>query len=298
MVLGHYDVPGKHAQLNGALPHCTGDYVGPIDSEDDVAPELLVHVESLIRRTGADIVQGAVQLMNLGRTWQEWYKVHNVEEYRAWYSSRMVSGRAGCPLGGNTGYTRATCCGWLADYQTAPPRTARRYGQLCAPSTAPRVVAAHSPQPRHPARKSRGHPSRRSDRCSGSGSAARTFRGRCRAAGWVPIRWGRLLAGYILAAPILQALSCALIAAAIFTALALKMPIALAMFMFAPLIPMALTIVSMCTGLRSFGRDYGQKIRIRHFASIVLLKLPGHLPWRYPVAVFKHYRATGLVQDR
>jgi cellulose synthase/poly-beta-1,6-N-acetylglucosamine synthase-like glycosyltransferase len=108
----------------------------------------------------------------------------------------------------------------------------------------------------------------------------------------MPTLRGRLLAGYILAAPILQALSCALIAVAIFTALALKMPIALAMFMFAPLIPMALTIVSMCTGLRSFGRDYGQKIRIRHFASIVLLT-PVYqviLALAAAVAVFKHYR--------
>ena len=92
------------------LPYCTGDYIGPIDSEDDVAPELLVHVEALIRRSNADIVQGAVQLMNLGRTWQEWYKVHNVEEYRAWYSSRMAfQVNAGfVPLGGNTVYTRAS----------------------------------------------------------------------------------------------------------------------------------------------------------------------------------------------
>ena len=110
LIVGHYEAAGKHAQLNGALRYCTGDYIGPIDSEDDVAPELLVHVESLIRRTNADIVQGGVQLMNLGRTWQEWYKVHNVEEYRAWYSSRMAfQVSAGfVPLGGNTVYTRAS----------------------------------------------------------------------------------------------------------------------------------------------------------------------------------------------
>ena len=120
MVIGHYDAAGKHAQLNGALPYCTGDYIGPIDSEDDVAPELLVHVEALIRRSNADIVQGAVQLMNLGRTWREWYKVHNVEEYRVWYSSRMAfQVNAGfVPLGGNTVYTRASLLrragGWPA----------------------------------------------------------------------------------------------------------------------------------------------------------------------------------------
>ncbi len=128
VVVGRYDVPGKHAQLNGALPHCTGNYIGPIDSEDDVAPELLVHVEALIRQTKADIVQGAVQLMNLGRTWQEWYKVHNVEEYRAWYSSRMAfQVSAGfVPLGGNTVYTRASLLRAAGDRRPARPRTAPR----------------------------------------------------------------------------------------------------------------------------------------------------------------------------
>jgi glycosyltransferase XagB len=43
------------------------------------------------------------------------------------------------------------------------------------------------------------------------------------------------------------------------------------MFMFAPLIPMALTIVSMLAGVRKFGRDYGQKVRLRHYASILFL---------------------------
>jgi cellulose synthase/poly-beta-1,6-N-acetylglucosamine synthase-like glycosyltransferase/putative flippase GtrA len=296
VVLGHYDVPGKHAQLNGALPYCTGDYIGPIDSEDDVAPELLVHVESLIRRTGADIVQGAVQLMNLGRTWQEWYKVHNVEEYRAWYSSRMAfQVSAGfVPLGGNTVYTRANLLRRAGGWPNSPTEDCAAGVLMCTQYGA-KVVAAHSPE-----------------LATREEVPGAIFNKKIGSLFWQRVRWlqgifqelvqgswlkmptlrGRLLAGYILAAPILQALSCALIAAAIFTALALKMPIALAMFMFAPLIPMALTIVSMCTGLRSFGRDYGQKIRIRHFASIVLLT-PVYqviLALAAAVAVFKHYR--------
>ncbi len=80
-----------------------------------------------------------------------------------------------------------------------------------------------------------------------------------------------MLAGYILATPILQALSCALIPVAIATAFVLKMPIGLTMFMFAPLVPMGLTIVSMLAGVRKFGRDYGQKVKFRHYASILFL---------------------------
>jgi cellulose synthase/poly-beta-1,6-N-acetylglucosamine synthase-like glycosyltransferase len=81
----------------------------------------------------------------------------------------------------------------------------------------------------------------------------------------------KLLAGYILATPVLQAFSCALVPIAILSAFVMKMPVGLAMFMFTPLIPMALTIVSMLAGVRSFGHDYGQKIRIRHYASILFM---------------------------
>jgi cellulose synthase/poly-beta-1,6-N-acetylglucosamine synthase-like glycosyltransferase/putative flippase GtrA len=275
VVIGHYDVPGKHAQLNGALPRCTGNYIGPIDSEDDVAPELLVHVESLIRRTHADIVQGAVQLMNLGRTWQEWYKVHNVEEYRAWYSSRMAfQVSAGfVPLGGNTVYTRASLLRAAGGWPESPTEDCAAGVLMCTRYGA-KVVAAHSPE-----------------LATREEVPGAVFNKQVGSLFWQRVRWlqgifqelvqgnwldmpttrQRLLAGYILATPILQALSCSLIPVAIASVFLLKMPIGLTMFMFAPLIPMGLTIVSMLAGVRRFGRDYGQKVRLRHYASILFL---------------------------
>ena len=275
VVIGHYEVAGKHAQLNGALPYCTGDYIGPIDSEDDVAPELLVHVESLIRRTNADIVQGAVQLMNLGRTWQEWFKVHNVEEYRAWYSSRMAfQVSAGfVPLGGNTVYTRASLLREVGGWQASPTEDCAA-GVLMCTQYRVKVVAAHSPE-----------------LATREEVPGTIFNKEIGSLFWQRVRWlqgtfqelmqgtwlqmptlrQKLLAGYILATPILQAISCALMPVALATALVLKMPIGLTMFMFAPFIPMALTIVSMLVGIRTFGRDYKQKVRFRHYASILFL---------------------------
>jgi hypothetical protein len=58
---------------------------------------------------------------------------------------------------------------------------------------------------------------------------------------------------------------------ALATVFVLKVPIALAMFMFTPLIPMALAIISMLAGVRAFGHDYGQRVRLRHYASILFL---------------------------
>jgi glycosyltransferase XagB len=275
LVVGHYEAAGKHAQLNGALGYCTGDYIGPIDSEDDVAPELLVHVESLIRRTNADIVQGGVQLMNLGRTWQEWYKVHNVEEYRAWYSSRMAfQVSAGfVPLGGNTVYTRASLLREAGGWPESPTEDCAAGVLMCTQFGA-KVVAAYSPE----LATREEVPGAVFDKDIGS-----LF--------WQRVRWlqgifqeliggvwlrmptlrQKLLAGYILATPVLQAFSCALVPVAILSAFVLKMPVGLAMFMFTPLIPMALTIVSMLAGVRRFGHDYGQKTLIRHYASILFM---------------------------
>ena len=136
-----------------------------------------------------------------------------------------------------------------------------------------KVVAAHSPELATGRRCRARSSTRRPDRCSGSASAGyRAYsRSWCRAAaGHADLRQG-LLAGYILAAPILQAVSCALMPVAIASVFVLKMPIGLTMFMFAPLIPMALTIVSMLAGIRRFGHDYGQKVRLRHYASIMFL---------------------------
>ena len=296
LLIGRYTVSGKHAQLNGALPHCTGDYIGPIDSEDDVAPELLVHVESMIRRTGADIVQGAVQLMNLGDTWQEWYKVHNVEEYRAWYSSRMAfQVSAGfVPLGGNTVYTRASLLREAGGWPASPTEDCAAGVLMCTRFGA-KVVAAHSPE-----------------LATREEVPGAIFNKEIGSLFWQRVRWlqgifqelvqftwlqmptrrQRLLAGYILAAPILQAASCALIGFAIFTAVAVKIPVGLAMFMFTPVIPIALTMTSMLIGVRTFGRDYDQRIRLRHYASILFLT-PIYqviLAMAAVVAVGKHMR--------
>jgi hypothetical protein len=104
LVTAHYDKSSKAQQLNAALAVCTGDVVGVFDAEDDVAESLLLHVEALFRKSGADVVQGGVQLVNLGGRLRQWFQVHNVLEYYFWFTSRMAyQADAGfVPLGGNT----------------------------------------------------------------------------------------------------------------------------------------------------------------------------------------------------
>ncbi|MCW2584211.1 MAG: glycosyl transferase, family 2, partial [Klenkia sp.] len=59
----------KPKALNRALEHCRGDVVGVFDAEDEVHPQLLRHIDARFVETGADVVQGGVQLMNIHTSW-------------------------------------------------------------------------------------------------------------------------------------------------------------------------------------------------------------------------------------
>ena len=111
-------VKNKPRALNTALPHCTGDVVGVFDAEDLVAPDLLLAVDRTFQQSSADIVQGAVALMNFQSSW---FSVRNVLEYYFWFKSRLhFHAKEGyIPLGGNTVFVRRECLvatgGWDGD---------------------------------------------------------------------------------------------------------------------------------------------------------------------------------------
>jgi len=299
LVVGHYPEKGKHAQLNGALPYATGDYVCPIDAEGDVATDLLLHVESLILQTDADIVQGAVQLMNLGTRLSEWFQPHNVLEYFAWFSSRMLfQVDAGfVPLGGNTVFLRTELARAAGGWPNSVTEDCAMGVLLCSTFKA-KAVAAFSSQlatreevPATIFNKPKGSLYHQRVRWL-EGIYAELLRGR-----WLqmPTIRQKFLAGYILAAPLLQTLSCLMLPLALASVFFLKVPEGLALFLYTPLIPLALTMLSMLSGLRQFGRDYQQDVRLRHYASIVFLT-PAYqviLAAAAVGAVYRHYWGNG-----
>jgi len=102
----NYDpVKNKPRQLNTSLLDCTKEIVGIIDAESLTQPGLLMHVDATFRETDADVVQGAVHLMNYR---DSWFSLRNCMEYRIWFRSRLhghaLSGFI--PLGGNTVFTK------------------------------------------------------------------------------------------------------------------------------------------------------------------------------------------------
>lgn len=272
-VIRSYVKSNKPRQLNAALAECTGTVAGVIDAEDDVAPGLLARVDALFRQTGADVVQGGVQLMTLGRGPRDWFKVHNVLEYFFWFTSRMFY-QVMCgfvPLGGNTVFIRREMMiragGWpdnLTEDCALGVLLCTRYGAKVVAAYEPEMVTREEvPQTIH-------------NKAQGS-----LF--------WQRVRWNqgflsillqgdwlrlptvrqRVLAGYILATPFLQAFSGLLLPLALATIFALKVPVAIAMLMYAPFLPISITLVTQVIGLREFGRAYRQRVRLRHYVFLL-----------------------------
>jgi cellulose synthase/poly-beta-1,6-N-acetylglucosamine synthase-like glycosyltransferase len=273
-VVRSYARSNKPRQLNAALEVATGTVIGVVDAEDDVAPMLLPRVNTLFARTDADVVQGGVQLMTLGRRWRDWFKVHNVMEYFFWFTSRMFyQVHTGfVPLGGNTVFIRRELMDRAGGWPDNLTEDCALGVLLCTRYNA-KVVAAYEPDL-----------ATREEvpQTIGSRRAGSLFWQRVRwNQGFLSIllegRWAtlptvrqRALAGYILATPFLQAFSALLLPLSIITIVWLKVPVGIAMLMYAPFLPILITLATQFVGLREFGHAYKQKVLWRHYAFLLL----------------------------
>ncbi|MEX5265618.1 glycosyltransferase family 2 protein [Kocuria sp. CPCC 205231] len=101
-----HSVPkNKPRQMNTALAMCRNEIVGVFDAESIAAPDLLRNIDSCFVARNADVVQGAVQLINYRDTW---YSLRNCLEYFTWFRSRLHAhaSKGFIPLGGNTVFIR------------------------------------------------------------------------------------------------------------------------------------------------------------------------------------------------
>jgi cellulose synthase/poly-beta-1,6-N-acetylglucosamine synthase-like glycosyltransferase len=96
------DLPiNKPHGLNRALPHARHDVVAVFDAEDEIHPDIVSVVNTVMVHEEVKVVQAGVQLMNFK---SNWYSTFNVLEYFFWFKSRLhYQARLGSiPLGGNT----------------------------------------------------------------------------------------------------------------------------------------------------------------------------------------------------
>src|SRR2546421_2814355 len=260
----------KPRALNGALPYCRGDVVGVFDAEDQVHPLLLEHVDHAFRATGADVVQGGVQLINYHSSW---YSLHNCLEYFFWFRSRLHlhAAKGFIPLVGNTVFVRTEVLraanGWdgscLAEDCDLGVRLSSRGKKVVVAYDSSMVTREETPD-----------------------SLVGLFRQRTRwnqgflqvfrKGEWrkLPTFGQRLLARYTLTGPFLQAFSGAVIPIGVAVAVFANLGIGAALFTFVPVVPMGMNLVFQAVGLRDFGKQYDLRIRIRDYTRLVVGAFP------------------------
>jgi cellulose synthase/poly-beta-1,6-N-acetylglucosamine synthase-like glycosyltransferase/putative flippase GtrA len=262
----------KPKALNAALPACRGDVVGVFDAEDEVHSQLLRHVDARFTETGADVVQGGVQLMNYH---SNWYSVRNVLEYYFWFRSRLHfhAAQRFIPLGGNTVFVRADLLraagGWDPDCLAEDCELGVRLssaGATVAVAYDPELVTREeTPATLKAFLKQRTR--------WNQGFLQVLRKGEWRR---LPTTRQRLLARYTLAMPFLQAFIGLLIPLSFATTILAKVPVLAALISFIPLVPVLAVLVMEGVALGEFCRNYGFRTRLRDHLRLVVGTLPYH----------------------
>lgn len=260
----------KPKALNLALETARGSVIGVFDAEDDVHPRLLSLVDSRFTETGADVVQGGVQLMNFDTTW---WSLRNVLEYYFWFRSRLHfhANANFIPLGGNTVFIKRVWLDWSKGWDANCLAEDCEVGVRLS-SEGAKVAVAYSPEV--------------VTREETPGTLKSLFKQRTRwnqgflqvlgKGEWrkLPSLRQRLFARYILSMPFLQAATGLLIPISIALVLFAKVPVVIALITFLPLGPTIVTLAAEAAGLSEFGRLYGKKVRVRDYVRLILGTFP------------------------
>ncbi len=270
VVVDHNVPKNKPKALNTALPHCRGEVVGVFDAEDEVDSRLLRQVDAAFRRSGAQVVQGGVQLMNFSSSW---YSLRNCLEYFFWFRSRLHlhAVHRFIPLGGNTVFVLSDILravgGWDPECLAEDCELGVRLSALGAV-----VEVAYDPE--------------LATREETPDSVGALFKQRTR---WnqgffqvwrkgvwrrLPRRRQRWLARYTLAMPFLQAFTGLAIPASVVSMIAFEAPLALALVSFLPAVPTLATLAFEVAGLREFCRLYYCRPRLRDYVRLILGTFP------------------------
>ncbi|WP_425581496.1 glycosyltransferase [Streptomyces stramineus] len=255
----------KPKALNTALPHCLGDVVGVFDAEDQVHPALLTHVDHAFRSTGADVVQGGVQLINFHSSW---YSLRNCLEYFFWFRSRLHlhALKGFIPLGGNTVFVRTDVLreagGWDPECLAEDCDLGVRLS-----SKGKRVVVAYDSEMVTREETPGSLMSLLKQRTRWNQGFLQVYRKK----DWkqLPSFGQRMLARYTLMTPFFQAFTGLIIPVNILVTLLLHVPVYVAVVTFLPAVAAFLTFVFEIVGLHDFGKQYGFRVRLAHYLKLI-----------------------------
>lgn len=266
VVVDHNWPKNKPKALNTALPVCHGEIVGVFDAEDEVAPDLLGRIDAVFQNTGADVVQGGVQLMNFR---SRWFTLKNVLEYFFYFRSRLHlhARQRFIPLGGNTVFFRRELLeqarGWdpecLAEDCEIGVRLSCR-GAVTVVAYEPALVTREEA------------PTRLSDFMRQRTRWNQGFLQVLRKGEWrrLPTVGQRLRALGILGMPFLQAVAAVALPLQLLSIWVLDVPVALALFSWVPLFVTTLTLAVELVGLHEFCRSFGLRARWTDYVRLAL----------------------------
>jgi cellulose synthase/poly-beta-1,6-N-acetylglucosamine synthase-like glycosyltransferase len=223
--------------------------------------------------------------------------VHNVLEYFFWFTSRMAfhADSGFVPLGGNTVFVRRglleAAGGWplsITEDCALGVQLSAEFGAKVATAYSAALTTREEVPPSI-FNKKLGSLFWQRDRW------VRGFLQEFMAGRWLkmPTLRQKALAGYILATPILQALSFILMPAAIIVGLTVKTPVSVALLMFAPYIPLGIILCTQLIGLHDFCQQYGTRASRWHYASLIFLTPLYQLVLSGAAAVAVYKYATG-----
>lgn len=263
--INHEATKNKPVQLNSSLLECSKDVVGIIDAESLTAPGLLRRIDSTFQSENADIVQGAVHLVNLR---SHWFSLRNCLEYRIWFRSRLHghANRGFVPLGGNTVFIWRHLLnevgGWdtgcLAEDAEIGVRLSVMEKVTVCLYEADIVTQEETPESMTQFIKQRTRWS--------LGFMQVMAKGEWRK---LPTRWERARAVLLLGQQYTVAFSGLVLPLAVLSAVLGNLPVLVVLLAFLPLIPSILTLCFEILILVEFGHDIGVPIKIRDCVWLV-----------------------------
>jgi len=263
----------KPKALNRALAHCTKRVVGVFDAEDEVAPDLLRHVDACFRAQRAHVVQGGVQLMNYRSSW---WSLRNTLEYFFWFSSRLhFHARNGfIPLGGNTVFVRTDLLQLVEGWDTECLAEDCELGIRLSVAGA-KVAVAYSPAlaTREETPPTLAGLLKQRTRWN-QGYLQVLKRGEWRR---LPTRGKRMMARYLLAMPFMQAFSGLMVPVSLVTILLFRAPMPFVLLTYVPMAATLATLSIEAIGLAEFNRMFGLRVRIRDYLKLVAGAIPYQL---------------------
>jgi cellulose synthase/poly-beta-1,6-N-acetylglucosamine synthase-like glycosyltransferase len=276
--------------LNFALPLAHNDVVCIFDAEDDIHPEILNVVNTLMLDEQVDVVQAGVQLMDYKSSW---YSSLNVLEYFFWFRSRLhYQARYGSiPLGGTTVFFSRELLlrigGWDESNLTEDADIGIR---LCVEGEKVRVVYDDRYVTKEETPPTLRQFIRQRTRWS-QGFMQTLSKGTWKQ---LPTRSQRLLALYTLAFPNLQA---ALGVYAIFslaTAVAAKAPVLIALLSYLPVLMLLAHFVTAIVGLYEFADAHGLRPSRSTVVKMALAWFPYQLVLSYAALRALRRQALGV----